>query len=114
MARSALIIGATGLIGRLILPELISNTSPFSRVGEFGRRVTPGFVADEQRLLQKTIDFDKIEEAGLKGGTWDVVYIAYVPLSSHHGLSAHGIMGRLDTKKALAGSKEAFIKIDKE
>lgn len=78
MSQSALLIGATGLIGKLILPVLVSSTSKFSRVGEFGRRVTTDLaVADKTKLVQKAIDFEKIGEAGMKDESWDVVYITY-------------------------------------
>ena len=78
MSKSALLIGATGATGRHVLRELIASPH-FSRIGEFGRRVTPPDQlanGHEGKLLQKVIDFEKLDESGLKDGKWDVVYIA--------------------------------------
>ena len=33
-----------------------------------------------EKLEQKTIDFDRVDQAGLKDGKWDVVFIAFVSL----------------------------------
>ena len=78
--KSALIIGATGAVGKNLLRELVAS-SEFTRVGEYGRRVTPKDKLGEgsSKLEQKTIDFEKLEEAGLKDGKWDVVFVTYVP-----------------------------------
>jgi len=96
MSSTALLIGATGLIGKLLLPDLLTS-SHFTRVGEFGRRVTtPAPSGADSKLVQRAIDFEKLSEAGLKDESWDVVYIT------------------LGTTKAIAGSKEAFTKIDKD
>ena len=85
--KSALLLGATGATGRHVLRELLSNPE-FGRVGEYGRRVTSkeqlGPEALTDKLEQKVIDFEKLDEAGLKNGKWDVVYVTYVvkiPLS---------------------------------
>ena len=78
--KSALIIGATGAVGKNLLRELVAS-SEFTRVGEYGRRVTPNDKLGEgsSKLEQKAIDFEKLEEAGLKDGKWDVVFVTYVP-----------------------------------
>ena len=34
----------------------------------------------EEKLEQKVVDFDRLDEAGLKEGQWDVVFIACVCL----------------------------------
>ncbi|KZP28687.1 hypothetical protein FIBSPDRAFT_947514 [Athelia psychrophila] len=96
-AQSALIIGATGATGKHVLAEILASPS-FSRVGEYGRRVTPleQITVGKEKLEQKTVDFEKVEEAGLASGNWDVVFIT------------------LGTTKAAAGSAEAFEKIDRE
>lgn len=31
-----------------------------------------------EKLEQKVVDFERLDEAGLEGGQWDVVFIAYV------------------------------------
>ena len=48
-------------------------------------RVTPLDKIDvgKDKLEQKTIDFEKLEESGLKEGKWDVVYIACVAVLIH-------------------------------
>lgn len=96
--KSALILGATGQTGRHLLRELIASPT-FSRVCEAGRRVTPAEELPAQasgKLEQKVIDFDRLDEARLKDGDWDVVFIT------------------LGTTLKLAGSQENFTKIDKE
>jgi oxidoreductase len=95
MSLSALIVGATGLIGKLLLPSLVQSPH-FKTVGEFGRRVTTPAPNGTAKLEQRVIDFEKLDESGLQDGAWDVVYIT------------------LGTTRALAGSMEAFSRIDKE
>ncbi|KAJ3514151.1 hypothetical protein NLJ89_g2529 [Agrocybe chaxingu] len=96
-SQSALIIGATGATGKHLLANLLASPH-FSRVGEYGRRVTPTdqIPVGQDKLEQKVIDFEKLGESGLKQGKWDVVFIT------------------LGTTKAAAGSAEAFEKIDRE
>ncbi|KAM6497243.1 hypothetical protein JOM56_007716 [Amanita muscaria] len=94
---SALILGATGQVGQHVLRELLSS-SHFTRVGEYGRRITnqDSITTGKERLEQKTIDFDNVDQAGLKDGKWDVVFIT------------------LGTTRGAAGSAEAFERIDRE
>ena len=78
--KSALIIGATGQVGRHLLSELIASPT-FSRVCEAGRRVTPAEELSAQasgKLEQKVIDFERLDEAKLNEGNWDVVFITCV------------------------------------
>ncbi|KAH8813563.1 hypothetical protein DL96DRAFT_1821338 [Flagelloscypha sp. PMI_526] len=95
--KTALIIGATGRTGSRLLPLLLASDSGFTKVAEYGRRVTPKdkLGVNVDKLEQKVIDFDKIHESGLKDGKWDVVFIT------------------LATQRARAGSAEAFERIDK-
>lgn len=74
--KSALVLGATGATGRFLLQELLSSPA-YSRVGEYGRRVTApeAITTGKEKLEQKTIDFEKLSESGLKNGKWDVVFI---------------------------------------
>jgi oxidoreductase len=97
LALNALIIGATGQTGHHLLQSLLASPH-FTRVGEYGRKVTsPGDIkTGKNKLEQKVIDFEKIQEYGLKQGKWDVVFIT------------------LGTTRANAGSAEAFEKIDRE
>ncbi|KAF8509362.1 hypothetical protein BU17DRAFT_98988 [Hysterangium stoloniferum] len=96
--QTALILGATGATGKHLLRELLGSPH-FTRVGEFGRRTTPldaeGMVNPE-KLVQKTMDLAKPEEAGLKDEKWDVIFIA------------------LGTTRKRAGGIENFRKIDQE
>ncbi|KAG2123459.1 hypothetical protein DEU56DRAFT_873458 [Suillus clintonianus] len=94
---TALILGATGATGKHLLRELLSHDE-WSKVGEYGRRVTPEADLPQNRgkLEQKTIDFEDLEAAGLKDGRWDVVFVT------------------LGTTRARAGSAEMFEKIDRE
>ncbi|KII86021.1 hypothetical protein PLICRDRAFT_31535 [Plicaturopsis crispa FD-325 SS-3] len=94
---SALVLGATGQTGQHVLATLLSSKH-FTRVGEYGRRLTAldGIATGKEKLEQKTIDFEKLEESGLKDGKWDVVFVT------------------LGTTKKNAGSAEAFEKIDRE
>ena len=77
--KSAIVFGATGATGRHILRELLERRD-FSRVGEYGRRVTPRdqlpALEDASKLEQKVIDFENLASAGLKNGRWDVIFIA--------------------------------------
>jgi oxidoreductase len=94
--QNALILGATGATGKHLLRELLGS-NVFTRIGEYGRRVTPtSELTGTEKLEQKTIDFEKLEESGLKEGNWDVIYVT------------------LGTTRAAAGSAEAFEKIDRE
>lgn len=73
---SALLLGATGQVGGYLLKELLSS-SHFTRVGEYGRRVTDpkSLPTGTDKLEQKIIDFEKLEQSGLQDGKWDVVFI---------------------------------------
>lgn len=76
---SAIVFGATGATGKHILSTLLAAPE-FIRVGEFGRRVTPleSLQGDKSKLVQKTVDFEKISEEPALKEHWDVVYIALV------------------------------------
>lgn len=97
--RSALLLGATGAVGKKLLAELLASNE-WNKIGEFGRSVTapenmpPG--QRDSRLEQKVIDFENLDAAGLKDGRWDVVFVT------------------LGTTRAQAGSAERFEKIDRE
>ncbi|KAI5995622.1 hypothetical protein EDD15DRAFT_2255186 [Pisolithus albus] len=97
--KSALLLGATGAVGKKLLAELLA-CDEWYKIGEYGRRVTapedlpPG--QREGRLEQKVVDFENIDAAGLKNGQWDVVFVT------------------LGTTRAQAGSAEMFEKIDRE
>ncbi|KAL0953982.1 hypothetical protein HGRIS_005141 [Hohenbuehelia grisea] len=96
-SKTALLLGATGQTGGALLHELLAS-SAFSKVGEYGRRVTPAdkITTGKDKLEQKTIDFENLDAAGLKDEKWDIVFIT------------------LGTTRASAGSAAAFEKIDRE
>lgn len=80
--RTALIVGATGAVGKHVLRELLESDR-YSRVAEIGRRITSADALSNvqyprEKLEQRTVDFEKIKEAGLKEGLWDDIYITYV------------------------------------
>ncbi|KAJ7493270.1 hypothetical protein B0H11DRAFT_1803133 [Mycena galericulata] len=96
---TALILGATGQTGGYLLKELLASPH-FTRVGEFGRRTT-GLeqltkAGNLDKLEQKTINFEKLDAAGLKDGKWDVVFIT------------------MGTSAKAAGGPQAFERIDRE
>jgi oxidoreductase len=66
-----------------VLKELLSS-SHFTRVGEYGRRVTEAkdLTAGKEKLEQKVVDFENLQPGAWKDGKWDVVFITYVTSSS--------------------------------
>jgi oxidoreductase len=82
--KTALILGATGATGKHLLRQLLASPE-YTRVGEFGRRVTAAqdLPADHSKLEQHPLDFEKLsttDDQGLKAGKWDVVFVTYVKL----------------------------------
>ena len=73
-----MLFGATGATGKHLLRELLSSEQ-YTKVGEYGRRVTDkAQLQNVDKLEQKVVDFDKIEQENVKEGNWDVVYITCV------------------------------------
>lgn len=97
LGKSALIIGATGAVGKFLLQELLSSPA-YSRVGEFGRRVTSSecITTGKEKLVQKVLDFENLGASRLKQGKWDVVFLTF------------------GTQMVKVGSDAAFEKIDRE
>lgn len=94
--KSALLLGGTGAVGKKLLAELLA-TDDWTRVGEYGRRVsTFPDQAPPAKLEQKAIDFEDLDKAGMKAGRWDVVFVT------------------LGTTRAKAGGAAQFEKIDRE
>ncbi|GJJ06867.1 hypothetical protein Clacol_001063 [Clathrus columnatus] len=95
--QTALILGATGATGKFLLRELLGSPN-FTKVGEFGRRITPldDHLPNKEKLTQKVIDFENVHQAGLNDEKWDVVFIT------------------LGTSRAQAGGAENFRRIDQE
>ena len=86
--KTAIIFGASGLVGGYCLTALLEKES-YAKVISFGRRLLP---TKHEKLVQHTIDFDKMEESAalIKGND---VFIC------------------LGTTRAKAG-KDGFIKVD--
>ncbi|KIY46729.1 hypothetical protein FISHEDRAFT_46667 [Fistulina hepatica ATCC 64428] len=95
--KTALILGSTGQVGQHLLKELLASPH-YNKVGEFGRRVTSLEILStgNEKLEQHKINFDKLDESGLKDGYWDDIYIT------------------LGTTRKAAGSATDFEKIDRE
>jgi len=94
---TAILLGATGVTGKYLLKHLLASPK-FNRVVEIGRRVTPSDqlrnTPGKDKLSQKIVDFEKLNEAGLARENADVVVIA------------------MGTTRAIAGSAEEFVKVD--
>lgn len=72
---SALVFGSTGATGKHVLREVLSSDT-FTRVGEYGRRVTStDNLPNKEKLEQKVINFEKLDATTIKNGRWDVVFI---------------------------------------
>ncbi len=86
-----MILGATGATGKHLLKELISS-SHFTKVGEYGRRVTPqSQIPATNKLEQKVIDFEAIDRTAFRDDRWDVIFITYVQCSVSHLFRGTGL-----------------------
>lgn len=112
---TAVIFGATGATGRHVLRELLESPS-YSKVLEAGRRVTPVDTlpaSAKDKLVQQTVDFEKLEAEKLSG--YDHVYITCVQCLVYVCIDVETYgLGRLGTTRKAAGSAEAFERIDRE
>ncbi|MBF9222796.1 NAD-dependent epimerase/dehydratase family protein [Hymenobacter ruricola] len=89
MQKTALLAGATGLIGSQLLPLLLQSER-YAKVIVVGRRAVPTI---HPKLVQVTTELDKLEAVRLK-------------------LIADDVFCCLGTTMRQAGSKEAFYKVD--
>ena len=89
MQKTALIAGASGLIGSQLLPLLLASDR-YAKVIVVGRRPLPQVHA---KLEQRVLDFDQLEEHSLS-------------------LIADDVYCCLGTTMRQAGSKEAFYRVD--
>ncbi len=87
--KSALLAGATGLVGGYALRRLLANPG-YSRVESWGRRELP---IDDPKLTQRIVDFACLD-AGIRGSVPDEVFCC------------------LGTTIRKAGSEEAFRRVD--
>jgi uncharacterized protein YbjT (DUF2867 family) len=89
MQKTALIAGATGLVGSQLLPLLLASDR-YARVIVVGRRPVP---IVHPKLEQRILDFNQLEEHRM-------------------GLIADDVYCCLGTTMRQAGSKQAFYKVD--
>ncbi|MBP3223878.1 MAG: NAD(P)H-binding protein [Campylobacter sp.] len=90
MGKKALIVGATGVVGREILNELLSDES-YDKITIWVRRDPE---ISHPKLTTKVINFDEISQ--ISPEFFDEIFCA------------------LGTTMKIAGSKEAFLKVDVE
>ncbi|CEG62790.1 hypothetical protein RMATCC62417_00064 [Rhizopus microsporus] len=96
MNRTALIFGATGAVGKQLLVDVLKNGS-YSKVIAAGRRpVDIDASVPQDKLVQKTIDFEKLDDHREDFRNVSDVYCC------------------LGTTRADAGSAEKFTKVDQE
>ncbi|EAU90403.1 hypothetical protein CC1G_00787 [Coprinopsis cinerea okayama7 len=97
-SKTALLFGATGQVGQQLLRTLL-GTPYYTKVGEYGRRVTPQEQIEsngKEKLMQGTVDFETVTDKDLGEQKWDDVFIS------------------LGTTRKNAGSAANFEKIDRE
>lgn len=94
-SQSALLFGATGQVGGALLRDLLQN-SKFEKVTSVGRRSVPYDGPNKEKLIQEIIDFENLEKSRDVFKGHDVIFNA------------------LGTTRALAGSAEAFRRIDRD
>ncbi|KAI9145136.1 hypothetical protein BKA69DRAFT_663644 [Paraphysoderma sedebokerense] len=91
---SALILGATGAVGKYVLNEALSSPA-YKQVTIIGRREIDYDGEHKEKLVQKTVNFEKLgEQKDQFKGDFDTVFCC------------------LGTTRKDAGSAEAFHKID--
>ncbi|CAO3624297.1 unnamed protein product [Mucor hiemalis] len=96
MNRTALVFGATGAVGKQVLKDVLKN-GKYSKVVSIGRRnVELEDTIPQDKLEQKTVDFDNLE--------------------SHRAdfKNVNDVFCCLGTTRADAGSAEKFKKIDQQ
>ncbi len=89
--RTAILLGASGLVGGYCLRALLADES-YARIVLLNRRALP--LAADPHLAQKTISFDSLSPADFAG--------------------AHDVFCALGTTIRKAGSQEAFRRVDVE
>ncbi|ORX93449.1 hypothetical protein K493DRAFT_316021 [Basidiobolus meristosporus CBS 931.73] len=92
---NALVLGGSGAVGKSVIRDLLTSGA-FKAVTSLGRREVPYDGPNKDTLVQKLVNFEKIEESRDEMKNQDVVFCSF------------------GTTKAAAGSAEAFVKIDKD
>ncbi|KAK7685081.1 hypothetical protein QCA50_011918 [Cerrena zonata] len=106
--KTALIFGATGATGRVLLQELLGSAS-YTLVGEYGRRTTPSdqITVGKDKLRQKVVDFEKLDEAQLNELRWDVVFMCLGSRISGMGAAAAATFEKVDREYVVNAAKAA-------
>ncbi|KAF9168678.1 hypothetical protein DFQ26_002578 [Actinomortierella ambigua] len=92
---SALIIGGTGAVGMTLVRDALASNA-FARVLTLGRRPVPTEgLTNTEHLVQKSVDFDKLDETVPKDEPLPTI-----------------VLTTLGTTRAQAGSAEGFRRID--
>ncbi|CBQ70410.1 conserved hypothetical protein [Sporisorium reilianum SRZ2] len=101
---TAVILGASGAVGKPLLSLLVSESSPYSTVYSFARRPhpSPPTVSPNVEFHEILVDFDKIHN----GDATETAKLSSIPPAS----AVYITMG---TTRAAAGSMAAFEKIDR-
>ena len=100
---TAVILGASGAVGKPLLSLLVSESSPYAKVYSFARRAhpSPPPVAANVQFKEVLVDFEKLYNGDQAEAT---------KLSS---VSPDAVFITMGTTRAQAGSMAAFEKIDR-
>ncbi|KAJ3020116.1 hypothetical protein HKX48_001309 [Thoreauomyces humboldtii] len=90
---TAIIMGATGACGKALVREVMTSSS-YSKVTLLLRKELPYDGVNKEKLVQKIVDFEKLDESVFQGH--DTIFCTF------------------GTTKAQAGSAEAFQRIDRD
>lgn len=91
MAKTAVVVGATGLVGSELV-HLLLKDEHYNRVVVFVRRT---MAIQHQKIEQEIVDFDRLDQVA-------------------HYLAGADVFCTLGTTIKKAGSKSAFIKVDQQ
>ncbi|CCD66506.1 Protein HTATIP2 [Caenorhabditis elegans] len=98
---SAFVVGATGAVGSELV-KLLAESTKFSKVVVLARRPVDGATGD--KLIQKTVDFDKLEENAedIQG-----VDVAFCALGTTRGKSGADGFYKVDHDYVMSAAKMA-------
>ncbi|SPO24865.1 uncharacterized protein UTRI_01370_B [Ustilago trichophora] len=101
---TAVILGASGAVGKPLLSLLVSDKSPYSTVYSFARRPhpSPPIVASNIEYKEILVDFEKLHT----GDATETAKFSSIP-------AANAIFITMGTTRAAAGSMSAFERIDR-
>ncbi|SPC61105.1 uncharacterized protein UHOD_01527 [Ustilago sp. UG-2017b] len=101
---TAVILGATGAVGKPLLAQLVSETSPYTSVYSFARRNNPSPppVSSKVEFKEVIVDFESLYD----GNEAEKAKFASIPAAS-------AVFITMGTTRAAAGSMAAFEKIDR-